>query len=314
LTETDFQKARAAVLAGEDPSPELMAECRRSTRLLIRTRGLPAHYSLVGVWSDEAIEEAFADWAAVRLVERGQLKAILQRSPLLKVFRAACETSVRQHLIDRLKRSQSANLYGRVRRLLENDANFISTGSGSGTLWCLGAGPADPVRQGDHALLGHAWALGDFEVLRYDPDAKKLSPLLAAHELERFVNGMLQAGAMTVGTIVHAMELRFAIDTQHAPTQLDDAVAMHGGVDPQIALVRADLVAATLAELTERQTRVLLAKSSEVPIRDIARELSCSTGTVSHELRQIEEILARLGADAPDVLNKVLDELLKEET
>ena len=314
MTAEQYAKARAAVLAGEDPSPELMAECRRSAKLLIRTRGLPAHYSLVGIWSEEAIEEAFADWTAVRLVERGQLKAMLQKSPVLNVFRKECETSVRQHLIDRLKRSQSANLYQRVRRLLQQDENFIPTGSGTGTLWRLSDGPREPANQEEHALLGVAWALGDFEVIRYDPEAKKLSPLLAAGELERFSRGMLAAGAMTAGTIVRAIELRFAIDTQHAPAPLDDHAAKHGGTDPQLTVLRDDLAAATLAELTERQRKVLLAKSAEVPVRDLATELGCSTGTISHELRQIEAILARLGADAPDVLNKVLDELLKEGT
>ncbi len=314
MTEEQYAKARAAVLAGRDPSPELVDECRRSAKLLIRTRGLPAHYSLVGVWSEEATEEAFADWTAVRLVERGQLKAMLQKSPVLNVFRKECETSVRQHLIDRLKRSQSANLYQRVRRLLQQGGDFIPAGSGTGTLWRLSDGPTEPTNQEELALLGVAWALGDFEVIRYVPQAKKLSPLLAAGELERFCRGLLAAGAMTAGTIVRAIELRFAIETQHAPAPLDDHAVQHGGTDPQLTVLRDDLAAATLAELTERQRKVLLAKSSEVAVRDLATQLGCSTGTISHEMRQIEAILARLGADAPDVLNKVLDELLKEET
>lgn len=79
MIEADYLEARANVLGGAAPSPALMEECRRSVSLMVRTKGLPTHYSLVGVWNDEAIEEAFADWSAVRLVERGQLLAILQR-------------------------------------------------------------------------------------------------------------------------------------------------------------------------------------------------------------------------------------------
>ncbi len=313
MAESDYQDARRVVLEGGDPSRELMEECRRSVRMMVRTRGLPAHYSLVGTWSEEAIEEAFADWTAVRLVERGQLKAILQRSPALKVFGRACETSVRQHLIDRLKRSQSANLYGRVRELLEGGAGFDSTGSGSGAVWRLKDGPEERVSQEEHALLGVAWGLGDFEVIRYDAEAKKLAPLLGGGELERFVRGMLGGGAMTVGTIVRAMAMRFGIDTQAAPEALDEGTAAQAGIDPERAAVTDDLVAATLAELTERQRRVLLGRSGNVPVRELAKELGCSTGTVSHELRMIEAVLARLGTDAPEVLNKVLDALLRDE-
>jgi hypothetical protein len=314
MTEAEYQKARASVLQGEDPPRALMEECRRSVRMMVRTRGLPAHYSLVGTWSEEAIEEAFADWTAARLVERGQLKAMLQRSPALKVFGRACETSVRQHLIDRLKRSQSANLYARVRALLEGGESFLSTGSGSTVAWRLKDGPQEPASQEDHALLGVAWGLGDFDVIRYDAAAKKLAPLLGGGELERFVTGMLGAGAMTVGTLVRAMEMRFGIDAQAAPVSLDEGTATAGTVDPEKAAVTDDLVAATLAELTSRQRRVLIGRSDSVPVRELAKDLGCSAGTVSHELRMIEAVLARLGTDAPEVLNKVLDALLKEET
>jgi len=313
MNEAEYEEARASVLGGEDPSRGLMDECRRSVRLMVRTRGLPAHYSLVGVWNEEAIEEAFADWSAVRLVEKGQLVAMLQRSPTLKVFRGMCETSARQHLIDRLKRSQSANLYDRVRALLEREDRFVSTGSGSGAVWRLKNGPGERASQEERTLLGVAWGLGDFEVIRYDAEAKKLAPLLGGDELERFVDGMLRAGGMTVGTIVRAMELRFAIETPQAPVALEDEEAGPRAVpDPGVAVVTDDLVTATLEELTERQAKVLVAKSEGGPVRMIAQQRGCSIGTVSHELRIIEGILARLGSDAPEVLNKVLDALLSE--
>lgn len=102
MREAEYAAARAAVLAGDDPLPALLEDCRRSVRLLIHSAGLPAHYSPDGVWSPEAIEEVYADWVAVRLVGRGQLRAMLQRAPVLRVFRRMAETSVRQHLIDGL--------------------------------------------------------------------------------------------------------------------------------------------------------------------------------------------------------------------
>ncbi len=161
-------------------------------------------------------------------------------------------------------------------------------------------------------LLALAWSLGDFCVIRYDADARKLSPLLETADLERFVNGLLEAGAMTAGTITRALQLRFAIEDPLPSTELDVDLHARAGVDPLEELVVAELVTATLAELTARQAKVLLGIESGVPGRELALQLGCSTGTISHERSQIAGILARLGADAPNVLKLVLDALLIE--
>jgi DNA-binding CsgD family transcriptional regulator len=312
VTEAEYASARATVLAGGDPSPELMADCLRTVGLLVRTAGLPAHYSPVGVWSDEAVEEVFADWVAVRLVGRGQLLAMLQRAPALRVFRRMAETSVRQHLVDGLTRSQSANLYDRVARLLADDDRFDGSGSGSGRLWRLADGPDAPFDGDERQMLGVAWALGEFRVIQYDAEARKLSPLLEADELDRFVSGLLEAGSMTTGTIMRALQLRFAIEDPAPAVELDAAAEASIGPGPEAAVVIAELVTATLAELTMRQAKVLLGIEQGVPGRELAVQLGCSTGTISHERGRIAAILARLGTDAPAVLKQVLDALFTE--
>jgi hypothetical protein len=306
MNQAEFTIARSAVLAGKDPPAELLADCRRSVGLLVRTAGLPAHYSPYGVWSDEAIEEVYADWVAVRLVGRGQLLAILQRAPILPVFRRMVETSVRQHLIDRLKPSQAANLYERVTRLL-GGTRFAATGAGRGRLWRLIDGPEHSFDGDDRQLLAVAWSLGEFQVLHYDAGARKLSPLLDADELDRFVTGVLGAGAMTAATIVRALRLRFGLDESERPSELDDSAGISGGLDPQRAPVVSELAVALLAELTARQVEVLIGIAHEESGRELATRLGCSTGTISHERSRIADILSRFGSDAPEVLKYVLD-------
>jgi hypothetical protein len=312
MTAAEYRQARSAAIAGCDPPASLMEDCRETVRLLIRTAGLPPFYSPVGVWSEEACEEVFADWVAHRLIGRGQLLGMLQRSPTLQVFRRMAETSVRQHLIDGLQRSQSANLYERVERLLRDEQRFTGAGAGRGRLWRLADGSTEPFDDDDRRLLAVAWALGDFHVIRYDLDAKKLSPLLEAEELKRFVTGILGAGAMTIGTIMRALQMRFSLDDQASPSAFDSEAHARTGGDPGEAATVSDLVTSTLAELTERQAKVLLGLSEEVPVRELAAQLGCSTGTISHEKAQIAEILARLGTDAPQILNQVLDALFIE--
>lgn len=308
MTEAEYQAARASVLAREAPPAALIDECRRIVSLLVRTAGLPAHYSPYGVWSDEAIEEVLADWIEVRLISRGQLLALMQRAPGLRVFRRMAETSVRQHLIDSLKRSQSSNLFDRVSRRLEDDARFEPMGS---TYWQLRDEPAEPFVGDDRDLLAAAWSLGEFTVIRYEPDARKLSPLLDGDELGRFLSGMLKQGAMSIAMVMQALRMRFAIDDQ-APEATIDPELGGGDQGPEHEVLLADLVTATLAELTSRQSAVLVGLDQGLSGSELAGQLGCSTGTISYERRQIEGTLARLGTDAPAVLKLVLDALFKD--
>lgn len=312
MNEAEFQAARAKILAREDPPEDLIEECRTLVRLLVRSAGFPPHYSPYGVWSDEAIEEVFADWVEARLVGRGQLLALVQRAPIIRVFRRMAETSLRQHLIDSLKRSQSANLFERLTRLLAEEEKFQSSGTGNNTLWYLRDGSAEPFRGGDRALLAAAWSLGDFRVIRYQADARKLSPLLDAEELERFLSGILGYGAMSASTVMRALRMRFAIDEEDAPDEALDPEAPSDRNQPEFEVEIDDLVTATLAELTQRQAEILMGMDHGLSGSELAEKLGCSTGTVSHERRKIEDVLARLGTDAAPVLKRVLDALFKE--
>jgi hypothetical protein len=306
-----YLEAREAMLAGADPPGELIAECRRVAGLMIRTAGLPAHYSPLGVWSEEATEEAFADFMAERLIGRGQLLAMLQRAPVLPVFRRMLETALRQHLIDRLERSQSANLYSRIAGLLQEHGSYAATGSGSGRLWQLATGPADPFTGDDRALGSLAFSLGEFTVMRYQPDARKLSPLLDSDELTRFLDGLLAGGAMTLATIMRALKLRFSLDDPSAAGELNpEAHAASGlGADPQQILLRREAATAALAELSDRQAEVLIGIERKETTRELALRLHCSTGTISYERAQLAQVLARTGAEDPGVLKEILDAL-----
>lgn len=303
MTQDEYTRLRSAVIAGGDPPGELIDECRRISKVLVKTAGLPVLYSPYGHWEEEAIDEVFADWVAVRLIERGQLLAMLQRAPLLRVFRRMAETSLRQHLIDRLPPSHASNLFARVKKHLE-DGEF----SVEGNHWSLSNGPFEPFEGGDTERLSLAWGLGHFDVIRYDAEARKLSPILSSQDLERFVHGMLTAGAMTTGDIVRAVCDRFGV-SESETAELDESVTASIDLDPARAPEISELVTATLAELTERQARVLVGKAEERTGRQLAEELGCSTGTVSNELTLIAQTTARLGTDAPEVLKEVVDAL-----
>jgi FixJ family two-component response regulator len=120
---------------------------------------------------------------------------------------------------------------------------------------------------------------------------------------------LLQAGTMTTATIMHAIRLRFAIEDPVADEELDSAALARSAGQPEEEAIIGELVIATLAELTSRQAQVLIGIYNEVPGRELAMQLGCSTGTISFERSRIAAILARLGTDAPKVLNRLLDAL-----
>jgi DNA-binding CsgD family transcriptional regulator len=311
MTHEQYTRVRADVLAGAEPPSELLVDCLRTARLMIRTSGLPVQYSPLGVWSEEAIEETFADFTSKRLIGRGQLLAMLQRAPALPVFRRMLETALRQHLIDRLQRSQSGNLYARVSQLLTDGQRYSASGSGAGRHWQLTDATSTPFTGDDRALAALAWSLGDFKIIRYKPDAKKLSPLLDSDELTRFLDGLLTRNAMSITTISRALKLHFALDDPAGAEQLDPNTHAGGlGADPQQLLIQHEAATAVLAELTARQVQVLIGVERKESTRELALRLHCSTGTISHERAQLAAVLARLGADAPDVLKEILDALL----
>jgi DNA-binding NarL/FixJ family response regulator len=149
-------------------------------------------------------------------------------------------------------------------------------------------------------------------VIRYQADARKLSPLLDAQELERFISGILGFGAMSASTVMRALRMRFAIDEEDAPDDALDPEASSHRNQPVFEVEVDDLVTATLAELTQRQAEILMGMDHGLSGSELAEKLGCSTGTVSHERRKIEDVLARLGTDAAPVLKRLLDALFKE--
>src|SRR5205823_1261667 len=152
------------------------------------------------------------------------------------------------------------NLYWRLVRLLEDDEEFRlfrNAERAQDRWWSVGADSAE--WSGDErALVATAWALGDFTIIRYRADAKKLSPLLDADELKRFVVGLLgrAQAALTPTLLMRALEQRFDLGTVDVKTIDDAAQAVAGTGDVAAEVALRDTARAVVAELTPRQFEV----------------------------------------------------------
>lgn len=315
LSEERFQVERAVLVGdpSQPPSDALWAESQRVGHALLRNGAgfPPALYASGRIWNDESVQDAVSGWTTDRLVERGQLRAIALKSATVIRFRGQLEGSLRQHLIGEQERSQSKNLFRRVRQTLEEDNRFectVASARASRSRYRLVG--TDAVFAGDERrLAAAAWAAGDFPAKPWRDDAEKLSPVLEGQDLADFLAGLLLAsGEATVSEVITAMDGRYNLG---APDFDVDAVLSSEIDRPEVEVERNELAEAMIARLTPRQLLVLQAHQEELNGREIAARLECSPGTISAEFAAIRRALDAARPDAAGVLKDVLDRVFK---
>jgi hypothetical protein len=315
LTNDEYREIRRRYREAAQLEPRLAAELRKIASRLVRYGGLPTAYAPYRIWNEEAEEEVFQSWYAGRLVKQGQLQALLDRAATIEAFRRLGERSLRQHVLNQRERSQVQNLYARTARLLREDDDFVElvpAARPQDVWWGLSVWRHPPQFAGsDNDLYAAAWSLGDFEIVRYRPDAKKLAPVLAAAELKRLVVGLLEAVAalLTLSQFARVFEHRFDLGAVQLDSLDEEPVeaAAEAGPDP-VELEQTAI--AIVAELTPRQAEVLVGTAAEETQDTMAERLRCSVGTINNEQRRIAAIIDRHAENDEQrgvVLRKVLD-------
>ena len=318
MTDARLRELRRLLRVGR-LEQDLVDELRAVVTRLVRLRLLPPSYAPYGQWNDEAIDEVFQSWYERRLLGRGHLQLLLDRAASAGAFRRLAEQSLRQHLLNERDRSQAQNLYARLVHLLEDDDDFklVRTAERRQDRWW---GLRTDVREwggDDRSLVAEAWALGDFTVLRYRADAKKLSPLFDAAELKRFVVGLLERtqAALTPTLLMRALERRFDLGVVDVEPIGEGAEAVPGGSDVAAEVALRDTARAVLAELSSRQVEVLRRTSADESVEAIAAALDCSVGTVVNERRRVGALIARMSENDQEretLLNFIADLLYRE--
>jgi hypothetical protein len=320
MKQVEFARAKEAFEQDQTVTRPLLDELATVAGYLIKNGHLPASFGPYGQWDQEAADELLGEWVGEKLLRAGGLAAIFDSARTPKAFRGLAQRSLRQFVLNRRERTQSQNLYERSRDLLGADDRFVvvqDTARPQDILWGLAADPPRAAFSGgDRELGGIAYSLGDFELIRYKNSATKLSPLLSGPELTRFIEKMIVAvGPLTLTSIMRALELRFDL----APVAFDSLQeedppepVTYLSVEEEVVLREVGL--ASVAELTERQSRVLLGRRAEVTVESLAEEMGCSVGTVANEEKSIARILRRYcdGADEEAELLKKVGDLLYE--
>lgn len=323
MTDREYHEIRTNYAAAGEVDRPLVEELRATASRLVRFSALPPAYAPYGVWNSEAEEEIFQSWMTDRLIAGGQLQALLDRASNLASFRRLAERSLRQHVLNQRARSQAQNLYHRTRETLEGDVDFHEFRGAArpqDVWWGLSDWREEPRAEfpgGDDELAARAWALGEFEIVRYRPDARKLSHVLAKPELKRFLVGMFERveALLTLSRITRAMQQRFQLDEPVLEALDETGEEELVTADEPDPLVLEQTAMAVIAEMSSRQVEVLVSMDADETIDQMAEHLECSVGTVVNEQRRIGAILDRNSEDEEQrgiMLRKVLD-LLHEE-
>lgn len=318
IDQNAYARARSAFLASGEVEPRLLDVLRVAVSRLIRFGGLPPIYSPTGRWDREAEDEVLSDWIAYRLLGKGQLAALLHQAATPASFSRLGELYLRRHLINRLAPNQASNLYARIREMLETSDEFESTAKNG--FWRIVDTSSLAFDGPESELVRAAWRLGDFKTIQFREDAKKLSHLLDAPELHRFIHGLLKESgyALTLRQIMRATVLRFDLEPVAFEPLGDFEELLPAAPMPAVEVVSANIAArAALAELTSRQSAVLARQLAGATVREIAADLSVSIGTVSSEQRVIANVLGRIsesqGASRGPLLNALRDLLFSRE-
>ena len=318
MNDDQLKQARDRFRYEGELSPSLMADLEKTASALVRHGHLPPSLSPYGTWDEEAIKEVLQGWIEGKLL-RGDLLALLDRAASAAGFRRMAERSLRHWLLNQRQRSQAQNLYARTAEILREENDFAlrqDAARPQDAWWTLADRPDAPLYSGDERTLeAAAWALGDFDLVRYSSEHSKTSPLLSTFDLKRFARGLLEAtqNALTLELLMQALAHRFDLGAvQFTKPETAAALASEEAVANDTVL--RDAARTVIGELTARQADVLLGTRSGETLESLADRHRCSVGTIYNEQRRIANVVRRFSenVDEEQQLLKITGDLLYE--
>jgi RNA polymerase sigma factor (sigma-70 family) len=314
LTDAEFAEAERALHHGEITLP-LYAFISRLVQVVAATRSLPPSLSTTGGWDAEGVEETVAGWWEERLLT-GALRHAFDRCTNPRTLSRFLETSLRNWLIDRARRSRQPRLLARAGELLNGEPESfraVTAGPPLDVQWGLVDWDAPSAFVGTtEELLAHVYALGDFALVRFGDQAEKAEPVISTPDLRRLVHGLLERTGRLITLRQLDDVLRGRFPDAFASSAPVDELPESPSADPPVAdqAAASEIARQLLASLTSRQVSMLVGRYlRSATLEQLADEHGCSRGTADNELRRAHAIL-REGLASDDDQSLVLKNLL----
>jgi RNA polymerase sigma factor (sigma-70 family) len=315
LTDDEFTHSKVALEHGEVTTP-LYAFITRLVHVVAATRTLPPSLSITGRWDADGEQETIASWWEDRLLTV-TLRQAFDRCSTPRALSRFLETSLRNWLIDRARRSGQPRLLARAAELLSGDRQTFQPFAAAPTLdvlWGLVQWENPVSFTGATAeLLGHVYRLGVFELLRTGDQRERAEPVISNPDLRRLILGLLQATTqlLTLRQIDAVIRARFpeAFAAVEPVDALPDAASSEPEPADQAAAI--EIARQLIARLSRRQVSMLVGRYlRSATLEQLAEEHDCSRGTADNELRRAHAVM-RQGLSSDDDRPLVLKNLLE---
>jgi hypothetical protein len=229
-------------------------------------------------------------------------------------WRSLSKAPLRNWLIARSRRATGPRLLERAAEVLDEDTAFTALRESRAVAdrwWGLASWTAPELFGGsDEQVVTAAWALGDFALLRY-PSSERSDPVLNSPDLRRYLLELLErVGAGLSGRHLDtSFRGRFAYAYSAAPVPVEEAAELADSTSVELAVETDEAARIALADLSERQVKVLLERPQGT-LEGLAARLGVSRGTVDNEYRRaILKVRSAASSEASfdAVLEKVLE-------
>lgn len=316
LTEDEFAQAADAVGAGE-VTPALHGFLRRLAGTVVGSGTVSPVLSASGHWGRDAAEDLLQDWLTERLLTGGLLRAF-DNAATPRALSRYLERALRNYLVDKGRRRAAPRLLPRAHSILTEDDSyrcFAESGSWLDRSWGLARWEEGRAFDGTETdLVRAAYALGDFELVRFAPTSQRADPVISNPDLDRLLTGLFGEleRTLTLRDIEHVLRARFGFAFEEPSVDLESVSEAPSAARPILdELLIEETAGEVLAEITERQLAIVRDRALEsLNLDELAERHEISRSTADNELKRVgQAILRYLPSElAPEaVLDKLLD-------
>jgi DNA-directed RNA polymerase specialized sigma24 family protein len=309
LSQAQFEEARTASRQAGGCTSELYEWLINLVGLAQATKTLAPSSVPSGRWDDpDAVVETVHAWLEASLLRGGLLQAFdVCESP--RALSRYLERALRNWLIDQSRRRTGPRLLERAAEIMAAPPFrvVVENASVMQRWWGLGAWETAELFAGDNAeIASAAWSIADLAILRF-ASSERADPLLSTPDLERYLGGVLDriGKALSGRHFDHSFRHRFPFAYMSAAVDLDEAHDLSTNTTPESEVMVADAARVAIADLTERQLRVLVGRQTET-LEVLAQSLGVSRGTIDNEHRRAL-LKVKEASPSDDVFQKVLE-------
>lgn len=294
----------------------------------------PTMYSPSGMWDEEAYYTLANDFIVEKLWKRGYLGYLLQVNTSFRGFRKGVESTFKNFLISKRKKTALDNLFRRANNILHQDDRFkcfVNASKKAHSLWGLSTWNMSEVFNGrEEDLVRTGLKLGGTRGTEYRPEAKKISHILSDKELADFMYNLFVEinSSLSLSQLTIVFKYRFNL-LEITEVSLEEPISEDGeghiltigdtlsAPESSTAALEIDeAVGKALRLLSPRQKYILMEfQDREATLSSIGKRVGCSKSTVANELQRIRSIIAEVSDDneqASAIYNKMVEVIFNE--